>query len=60
MMKNEECVVLYCMSLCLRLFDMFSLLQGDTGVTGVVKFEQDGEDSPCVISFRVTGLTEGS
>jgi hypothetical protein len=32
---------------------------GDTGVSGVVQFEQDGEDGPCSISYRVTGLTEG-
>mmetsp|Transcript_18257 Transcript_18257/g.30446 ORF Transcript_18257/g.30446 Transcript_18257/m.30446 type:complete len:162 (-) Transcript_18257:235-720(-) len=31
---------------------------GDTGVSGVVQFEQDG-DGPVTISYRVTGLTEG-
>jgi superoxide dismutase, Cu-Zn family len=28
-------------------------------VKGVVSFEQESEDGPCTISWRVTGLTEG-
>lgn len=31
---------------------------GDTGVSGEVRFEQEG-DGACNISYRVTGLTEG-
>mmetsp|Transcript_20607 Transcript_20607/g.29574 ORF Transcript_20607/g.29574 Transcript_20607/m.29574 type:complete len:164 (+) Transcript_20607:42-533(+) len=33
--------------------------EGSTGVHGIVHFEQDGENGPCVINYRVTGLTPG-